>query len=120
MSTAEQIIAEHRVTSYRPNSTSRCLCGWVGPVTAHAAHVVAALTNAGKQIVDQDKLDSAAASLDAGATIVGNHALMLADLVMDTPKDQELTDRLVELAHKSAQNLRAAAARVAEGGERRG
>ncbi|MGW2095808.1 hypothetical protein [Promicromonospora sukumoe] len=77
-----------------------------------AEAVVAALADAGMVIVDE----GLATALDAGATIVDNHASMLAQLVMDTPKDQELTDRLVELARNSAQNLREAAIRATEGG----
>ncbi|NKR61685.1 hypothetical protein GS474_23790 [Rhodococcus hoagii] len=114
MSTAEQIIAEHRWSAL----TDACKCG--DPTIswgAHPAHVVAALTNAGKTIVERGLLNQATISLDAAAQIVDNHASMLAQLVMDTPKDQELTDRLVELARNSAQNIRSAAARVAEGGD---
>ncbi|ORM21798.1 hypothetical protein [Prescottella equi] len=62
MSTAEQIIAEHRLDDF----DGTCFCGeWsyedepydpADPELAsmHAVHVVAALTNAGKTIVDQD------------------------------------------------------------------
>ncbi|WP_139811684.1 hypothetical protein [Prescottella equi] len=48
MSTAEQIIAEHRFDDVSPG-LEFCTCGWGGE--SHAAHVVAALTNAGKTIV---------------------------------------------------------------------
>lgn len=110
VSTAEQIIADELVAHDGSISGE-----WADTL---AAHVVAALTNAGKAIVERGLLNQATISLDAAALIVDNHASMLAQLVMDTPKDQELTDRLVELARNSAQNLRSAAARVAEGGER--
>ncbi|MDH6279507.1 hypothetical protein [Prescottella agglutinans] len=64
MSTAEQIIAEHRWDERR----GICECMFVpefGPGTRyermtlkdHAAHVVAALTNAGKTIVDLPEAD---------------------------------------------------------------
>lgn len=63
MSTAEQIIAEHlpdnRDIERRVGNCS-CTCGWEGwgdtdaeKTAVFAAHVVAALTNAGKRIVDQ-------------------------------------------------------------------
>lgn len=65
MSTAEQIIAEHRDAGYL-DGRRHCLCGWstidhegIDPAAEHAAHVVAALTNAGKTIVDPNALDSA-------------------------------------------------------------
>lgn len=44
----------------------------------------------------------------SGAQILDNHAEMLSKLVMDTPKDQELTDRLVALTRDSAAALRKA------------
>ncbi|MBM4640689.1 hypothetical protein GS448_24500 [Rhodococcus hoagii] len=65
MSTAEQIIAEHRDAGYL-DGRRHCLCGWstidhdgIDPAAEHAAHVVAALTSAGKAIVDPNALDSA-------------------------------------------------------------
>lgn len=56
MSTAVQIIAEHRWSAL----TDACACG--DPTItwgAHPAHVVAALTNAGKAIVDPKAFDLA-------------------------------------------------------------
>ncbi|NKS14644.1 hypothetical protein GS580_27675 [Rhodococcus hoagii] len=51
MSTAEQIIAEHRVKPYL--TRIQCRCGEMfASYEQHAAHVVAALTNAGKTIVE--------------------------------------------------------------------
>ncbi|NKV06877.1 hypothetical protein GS892_10420, partial [Rhodococcus hoagii] len=57
MSTAEQIIAEHRDAGYL-DGRRHCLCGWstidhdgIDPAAEHAAHVVAALTNADHVIV---------------------------------------------------------------------
>jgi hypothetical protein len=46
--------------------------------------------------------------MESGARVLDNHAEMLSKLVMDTPKDQELTDRLVHLTIRSAAALRAA------------
>ncbi|MGF7124060.1 hypothetical protein [Rhodococcus sp. BE178] len=78
MSTAEQVIAEHQFSydEYELVAYWGCTgidCDFSGAKDVrklgftehirdaakaeHAAHVVAALTNAGKQIVDQDKLD---------------------------------------------------------------
>lgn len=49
MSTAEQIIAEHRIAVQHEDDRVWCTCGEVlASVGRHAAHVVAALTNAGK------------------------------------------------------------------------
>ncbi|WP_064059257.1 hypothetical protein [Prescottella equi] len=122
MSTAEQIIAPHLNFEYSID-TEEFYCLAPGCTATfedeadHAAHVVAALTNAGYALVGRDVIYQASSALEAGAVVVNNHGKMLAQLVMDTPKDQELTDRLVELARNSAQNLRTAAARVAEGGD---
>lgn len=72
MSTAEQIIAEHRLTGDPREEAMRCSaldCDWSANdavlgmdavVQLHAAHVVAALTNAGKTIVDLPEADGAA------------------------------------------------------------
>lgn len=51
MSAAEQIIAEHRLVLDRYEDDS-CWCGQRMHRSEHAAHVVAALTNAGKTIVE--------------------------------------------------------------------
>ena len=61
MSTAEQIIAEHQVREmWSRFDEVVCDCGERFATRAdHAAHVVAALTNAGKTIVDPNALDSA-------------------------------------------------------------
>ncbi|PTR30619.1 hypothetical protein C8K36_102472 [Rhodococcus sp. OK519] len=61
MSTAEQIIAEHQLRVVHLNEAARypeCTgCDWVGGLLKdHAAHVVAALTNAGYLIVEADRL----------------------------------------------------------------
>lgn len=59
MTTAEQILTGHRAVRVM-NGQWRCTgCDWVGPLVEHAVHVVAALTNAGKTIVDPNALDSA-------------------------------------------------------------
>ncbi len=46
--------------------------------------------------------------LDAGATILENNAKMLEHLVMDTPKDQELTGRIADQTRHAAQSVRTA------------
>lgn len=54
MTTAEQIIAEHRTSMYVANGVEVfvCRCGKEFlPADGHAAHVVAALTKAGHEIV---------------------------------------------------------------------
>ncbi|MBM4603151.1 hypothetical protein GS575_09405 [Rhodococcus hoagii] len=56
MTTAEQIIAEHRV-SYTFDGEGACTCGERVSQPDHAAHVVAALTNAGKTIVELPEAD---------------------------------------------------------------
>lgn len=45
-------------------------------------------------------------SLRSAATIVGNHAEMLEHLVMDTPEDQALNDKVIAVAEASARALR--------------
>ncbi|NKS02578.1 hypothetical protein GS528_16465 [Rhodococcus hoagii] len=53
MSTAEQIIAEHLYLGLDTADDMHCCsCGWGGAFDDFAAHVVAALTNAGKTIVE--------------------------------------------------------------------
>lgn len=67
MSTAEQIIAEHRTSMYVANGVEVfvCRCGKEFlPADSHAAHVVAALTNAGKTIVDLPEADETGAETD--------------------------------------------------------
>ncbi|MCF8784140.1 hypothetical protein [Rhodococcus ruber] len=55
-----------------------------------------------------DRLDRWAVVIDAGANILENNAKILEHLVMDTPKDQELTDRIVYQTRHAAQSMRAA------------
>ncbi|NKS77978.1 hypothetical protein GS539_19335 [Rhodococcus hoagii] len=60
MSTAEQIIAEHRTTMYVANGVEVfvCRCGKEFlPADSHAAHVVAALTNAGHMLLTPDDVE---------------------------------------------------------------
>lgn len=56
MSTAEQIIAEHRV-SYTFDGEGSCTCGEKVSQPDHAAHVVAALTNAGYALVKDARIE---------------------------------------------------------------
>lgn len=51
MSTAEQILDDHQFW-YSFEGYDKCRCGREVPRGTHSAHVVAALTNAGKTIVD--------------------------------------------------------------------
>lgn len=123
MSTAEQIIAEHRDAGYL-DGRRHCLCGWstidhdgIDPAAEHAAHVVAALTNAGKAIVDPNALDSAI------WLYLGDEC----DNANEPNYEENNYDAgfIAGLAH-AQETIRAqlpgflAAARVAEGGERRG
>ncbi|WP_343466376.1 hypothetical protein AAI421_14575 [Rhodococcus aetherivorans] len=55
-----------------------------------------------------DRLERWAVALDAGANILENNAKMLEHLVMDTPKDQELNDKVVEVTRRSAGAMRKA------------
>ncbi|ORL00984.1 hypothetical protein A6F56_01140 [Prescottella equi] len=71
MSTAEQIIAEHRV-SYTFDGEGSCTCGEKVSQPDHAAHVVAALTNAGKAIVEQSAAVETLLDTRAGLLLAHN------------------------------------------------
>ncbi|OQQ23342.1 hypothetical protein A6411_23825 [Prescottella equi] len=105
MSTAEQIIAEHRWSAL----TDACACG--DPTItwgAHPVHVVAALTNAGKTIVELPEADSIdhLAQPRFGSVTAG-------DGVVSDDEGYEYDP--VEARIRAAALL--AAARVAEGGD---
>lgn len=118
MSTAEQILAGHRAVRVM-NGQWRCTgCDWVGPLVEHAAHVVAALTNAGRAIVELPEATSADPDdLDPGddpRTWIGAHErywvegrIVVGEFGMGYTPGQ---------ARKEAAAL-LAAARVAEGGD---
>ncbi|MBM4517486.1 hypothetical protein GS432_19455 [Rhodococcus hoagii] len=126
MSTAEQIIAEHRDGGYL-DGRRHCLCGWstidhegIDPAAEHAAHVVAALTNAGKQIVELPEADVTGAETDdehgysewntgCGTVITYTNGIIEipAEYNFDAPRDSVRQFAAALLA----------AARVAEGGD---
>lgn len=110
MSTAEQIIAEHRWSAL----TDACKCG--DPTITlgeHAAHVVAALTNAGKTIVEQSAAVEALLDTRAGLLLAHNawHEGLSAGI---SACNAEGPWRKPESPYFAPW----AAARVAEGGER--
>lgn len=84
-------------------------CGIEGPVAsadeADIAWIVWARNNLPTLL---NRLDQWAIVIDAGANILENNAMMLEHLVMDTPKDQELTDRIVDQTRHAAQSMRTA------------
>ncbi|MBM4482269.1 hypothetical protein GS443_02805 [Rhodococcus hoagii] len=112
MSTAEQIIAEHRWW-YAFEGYDKCGCGAEVPRGMHAAHVVAALTNAGKTIVDLP--EHADEALEEHGITAAQRRLLPITLDIDPAG--------VYLKHFSAKGARdlaaalLAAARVAEGGD---
>ncbi|AEV51920.1 hypothetical protein [Prescottella equi] len=108
MSTAEQIIAEHRWSAL----TDACKCG--DPTITlgeHAAHVVAALTNAGKAIVELPEAEDYGGdpqwTLPCGTVSVDSRQVVSfeGDDICDANEAPDLAAALL------------AAARVAEGGE---
>lgn len=113
MSTAEQIIAEHRV-SYTFDGEGSCTCGDKVSQPDHAAHVVAALANAGHEVVELPEHPDEALE-EHGLTAVRRRLL---------PITLDIDPAGVYLKHFSAKGARdlatalLAAARVAEGGER--
>ncbi|ASN72012.1 hypothetical protein 7S2_19 [uncultured Caudovirales phage] len=114
MSTAEQIIAEHAVRAWRADGRTWCWkCGEFPSRGAHAAHVVAALTNAGKAIVELPEHPDEA--LEEHGITASRRSLLPITLDIDPAG--------VYLKHFSAKGARTlaaallAAARVAEGGE---
>ncbi|MDH6282902.1 hypothetical protein [Prescottella agglutinans] len=117
MSTAEQIIAEHRIKPYL--TRIQCRCGEVfASYEAHAAHVVAALTNAGKTIVDGAGIYveyGIERDMPSGDTrVVAAYDRSTAERVMaERPHDTRLVQRRGHIGEWEP-----AAARVAEGGER--
>lgn len=135
MTTAEQIIAEHRmVRSLRFNGyVCEGDCGWeIRDVMvahteiirrardAHAAHVVAALTNAGHVIVDDAGIyveyGIERDMPSGGVRVVAAYDRSTAERVMaERPHDTRLVQRRGHIGEWEP-----AAARVAEGGEHRG
>lgn len=126
MSTAEQIIAHHREHSMwftrQAVPMVRCYCKAEMRSDQFAAHVVAALTNAGKTIVDLPEADEGGGWTwtPIGRKLWGGadgRTILVEGLNALGP---------VHLSHEYAGRLRdclsaaLAAARVAEGGERRG
>ncbi|MBM4587605.1 hypothetical protein GS507_05285 [Rhodococcus hoagii] len=107
MTTAEQIIAEHAVSRYRECGNVVCWCGARFPgVRSHAAHVVAALTNAGKTIAEAGPLYDMVAQLAALETWARARVEDWGD---------QTAQKVLNLI--STETPRAAAARVAEGGD---
>ncbi|WP_238840750.1 hypothetical protein [Prescottella equi] len=51
-------------------------------------------------------IDRLRAAVEYGASILDKNATMLDQLVMDTPKDQKLNDRVVAVTRKAATLLR--------------
>lgn len=131
MSTAEQIIAEHRLTGDPREEAMRCSaldCDWSANdavlgmdavVQLHAAHVVAALTNAGKTIVDQDAAVEALLETRPGLLLAHNSwneglsAGIAACNATGSVRDGEQPWRKPESPYFAPW----AAARVAEGGD---
>ncbi len=112
MSTAEQIIAEHRWSAL----TDACKCG--DPTIswgAHAAHVVAALTNAGHALVELPE----GIPDDDGQVWFDEFDVRVDCTGTSRPYEVWVGGRsrsAAGLEHLAAEYL--AAARVAEGGER--
>ena len=136
MSTAEQVIAAHRLKYKRTPARhladtgvayAACAapdCDWsydyatAGAEVAHAAHVVAALTNAGKTIVDSAgiyvKYGIERDVPSGGTRVVAAYDRSTAEGVMaERPHDTRLVQRRGHIGEWEP-----AAARVAEGGER--
>ncbi|MBM4548716.1 hypothetical protein GS445_03015 [Rhodococcus hoagii] len=107
MSTAEQIIAEHRDAGYL-DGRRHCLCGWstidhdgIDPAAEHAAHVVAALTNAGKTIVDSAVLAESEQKWRRRERI--HHAIYLWSLVEDSESTASTDyERGADMAYQAA------------------
>ncbi|NKU18371.1 hypothetical protein GS907_07270 [Rhodococcus hoagii] len=131
MSTAEQIIAAHRLKYKRTPARhladtgvayAACAapdCDWsydyatAGAEAAHAAHVVAALTNAGKTIVDlPEHVDEA---LEEHGITASRRSLLPITLQID-PGSGHAVHYSVKCVRDFAAAL-LAAARVAEGGD---
>lgn len=111
MSTAEQIIAEHRV-SYTFDGEGSCTCGEKVSQPDHAAHVVAALTNAGhiemEYSVERELIDGSREVVNRTWTRAEVEAMALRG-----------TDGVVAVQRWVVYGeWEPAAARVAEGGER--
>ncbi|MBP0080136.1 hypothetical protein B0F70_24340 [Rhodococcus hoagii] len=126
MSTVEQIIAEHALewighqcTCGEQFTTGKTYRDGMGDLKRlHAAHVVAALTNAGKTIVDRAGIYveyGIERDMPSGDTrVVAAYDRSTAERVMaERPYDTRLVQR-----HGHIGEWEPAAARVAEGGER--
>ncbi|NKS12558.1 hypothetical protein GS580_16600 [Rhodococcus hoagii] len=122
MTTAEQIIAEHPWSWELDDIGSdivMCKCGEVfASPLQHAAHVVAALTNAGKAIVDLPEAD---AEDDDGGPRDLRWDIGPSSVFSWTAGSVSIEGALADIAPEAARRFGAAllaAARVAEGGER--
>lgn len=112
MSTAEQIIAAHQYDN------CYCSCGWTQPGAVgpedHAAHVVAALAEAGMKIVSKpDPRNPTSALIEA--------AYIAQDDLSTTPTwsigaAAEVIDAYIAAQHHETVHVLGNAARVAEGG----
>lgn len=99
MSTAEQIIAEHAVRAWRADGRTWCWkCGEFPSRSAYAAHVVAALTNAGHLLLDPDDVQRLR-------------------LVIGFTDSSDVTRVPMQALLQRLDELDVAAARVAEGGD---
>lgn len=119
MSTAEQIIAEHRWW-YAFEGYDKCGCGAEVPRGMHAAHVVAALTNAGKTIVELPEADETAPETeDENSRAIwnadGGHVTVFGDGALEMGIPYRFNVEADEARAVAAALL--AAARVAEGGD---
>ncbi|NKR75819.1 hypothetical protein GS492_25080 [Rhodococcus hoagii] len=122
MSTAEQIIAEHRTSMYVANGVEVfvCRCGKEFlPADEHAAHVVAALTNAGKTIVELPEADETVPETeDENSRVIwnadGGHVTVFGDGALEMGIPYRFNVEADEARAVAAALL--AAARVAEGG----
>ncbi|NKT31598.1 hypothetical protein GS810_01675 [Rhodococcus hoagii] len=125
MSTAEQIIAEHRDAGYL-DGRRYCLCGWstidhdgIDQAAEHSAHVVAALTNAGKTIVDDENSGHEYGVEHCDAS--GERVTIAPFFGVGTAEScaRQLTGNpVVRMRRVWYGDWEPAAARVAEGGER--
>ncbi|MBM4498196.1 hypothetical protein GS982_02330 [Rhodococcus hoagii] len=119
MSTAEQIIAEHRV-SYTFDGEGSCTCGEKVSQPDHAAHVVAALTKAGKAIVELPEADETVPETeDENSRAIwsadGGHVTVFGDGALEMGIPYRFNVEADEARAVAAALL--AAARVAEGGD---
>lgn len=121
MSTAEQIIFEHRELELFVDGDgklrSHCHCGWVSPTADFAAHVVDALTTAGKKIVDLPEVAADDISIGVVSALHDYGAIDI-ETSPDFVRIFESTGwySAEAMAFLGSALIAAAAARVAEGG----